>query len=48
MQSYAHSPPWNIFLWSWNDKAKTIIYIFTFELIFQDKSILEIIQDPEG
>ena len=24
------------------------IYIFTFELIFQDKSILEIIQDPEG
>ena len=36
------------FLWSWNDKAKTIIYFFTFELIFQDKSILEIIQDPEG
>ena len=24
------------------------IYIFTVELIFQDKSILEIIQDPEG
>lgn len=29
-------------------KRRLLYIFFTFELIFQDKSILEIIQDPEG